>query len=120
MGVGWGDQSSKKGDNPGFAFQTRLARVCSHQRKCSIEASQLPPVGLLGGHSGLNIAEGRGNAVKMAAEILDALLGSQPQARLASLRAGDKRNALAREANAVVYVSSPPSPPPLPLPSPVI
>lgn len=65
---------------------------------------QLSITGLLGGHSGLNIAEGRGNAVKMSAEILDALLSSLPEARLGSLRAGDKRNALPREATAMLYV----------------
>jgi dipeptidase D len=67
----------------------------------------LPPAGLLGGHSGLNIAEGRGNAVKMSAEILDGLMTQIPEARLSGLRAGDKRNALPREAAAVVYVSPP-------------
>lgn len=60
--------------------------------------------GLLGGHSGLNIAEGRGNAVKMAAEILHAIFALCPDARLAQLNAGDKRNALAREATASLYV----------------
>lgn len=62
--------------------------------------------GLLGGHSGLNIGEGRGNAVKMAAETLDAVLKAAPNARLASLSAGDKRNALPREALAVLLVSA--------------
>ena len=60
--------------------------------------------GLLGGHSGLNIAEGRGNAVKMAAEILYAIFAVCPGARLAHLTAGDKRNALPREATAIIYV----------------
>ena len=53
----------------------------------------LRSAGLLGGHSGLNIAEGRGNAVKMAAEILHAIFTVYPEARLAQLNAGDKRNA---------------------------
>ena len=40
----------------------------------------------------------------MAAETLDAILRAAPKARLASLRAGDKRNALPREALAVLMV----------------
>lgn len=60
--------------------------------------------GLLGGHSGLNIAENRGNAVKMAAEVLYAVFDKYPEARLAQLTAGDKRNALPREAVATIFV----------------
>lgn len=62
--------------------------------------------GLLGGHSGLNIGEGRGNAVKMAAETLDAVFKVSSGARLVALRAGDKRNALPREALAMLLVSA--------------
>ena len=40
----------------------------------------------------------------MAAEVLDAVLLAAPGSRLAVLRAGDKRNALAREASAVLMV----------------
>ena len=60
--------------------------------------------GLLGGHSGLNIGEDRGNAVIMAAQLAEAVLKAVPGARLASLQGGDKRNALAREASAVLLV----------------
>ena len=37
--------------------------------------------GLLGGHSGLNIDEDRGNAVKFIAQVVDAILEAVPQAR---------------------------------------
>jgi len=60
--------------------------------------------GLLGGHSGLNIAEGRGNAVQMCAATAAAVLRAVPGARLAALRGGDKRNAIAREASAALLV----------------
>ena len=40
-----------------------------------------------------------------AAQTLRALLRAVPEARLASLTGGDKRNALAREASAVLMVS---------------
>ncbi len=58
--------------------------------------------GLKGGHSGLEIDKGRGNAVKIAnrAVLAVAALGG----RLASLEGGDKHNAIPREAEAVVYV----------------
>jgi len=59
--------------------------------------------GLSGGHSGLNIHEGRGNAVRLAARFLSdwaQALG----VRLASMEGGDKHNAIPRECDAVVCV----------------
>jgi dipeptidase D len=57
--------------------------------------------GLRGGHSGVDIHEGRGNAIKLLVRIL-----SDPQAprplRLATLCGGSARNALPREAVATV------------------
>ena len=52
----------------------------------------------------MNIAEGRGNAVKMVAELLHAVFASSPDARLVHLAAGDKRNALPREGVATISV----------------
>lgn len=73
---------------------------------------QLRLGGLLGGHSGLNIHEGRGNAVQLMARVLAAGLAGADGAgadggsgwRLVELRGGDKRNAIAREAAAAVLV----------------
>ena len=42
--------------------------------------------------------------MKMAAELLHAIFALSPEARLAQLNAGDKRNALPREAAASIYV----------------
>lgn len=67
-------------------------------------APQLRLDGLLGGHSGLNIHEDRGNAVQLLARTLLALGSSAPGLRVASVRGGDKRNAIAREAQALVMV----------------
>jgi dipeptidase D len=53
--------------------------------------------GLRGGHSGLNIHEGRGNAIKLLVSLLRRL-ERQSDLRLASLKGGTARNALAREA----------------------
>ncbi len=58
--------------------------------------------GLRGGHSGLEIDKGRGNALKMINRALIAL--GDAGARLAKLDGGNKRNAIPREAHATVYV----------------
>jgi len=65
-------------------------------------AGLLRVTGLKGGHSGLEIDKGRGNAVKIAnrAVLAVAELGG----RLASLEGGDKHNAIPRETEAVIYV----------------
>lgn len=58
--------------------------------------------GLKGGHSGMEIHQGRGNAIKIlnrALLVLDAL-----GARIASIQGGSKRNAIPREAEALVWV----------------
>ena len=62
--------------------------------------------GLMGGHSGLNIGEGRGNAVVFAARVADAVVSGVPGARLAAICGGDKRNAIPREASATLAVSA--------------
>jgi dipeptidase D len=57
--------------------------------------------GLRGGHSGLDIHEGRGNAIRLLARVLfDAAECSD--LRLAALEGGSKHNAIPREASAVV------------------
>jgi dipeptidase D len=60
--------------------------------------------GLRGGHSGLEIDKGRGNAIKILNRALLALdaLG----ARLSFIEGGNKRNAIPREAEALVYLPS--------------
>lgn len=57
--------------------------------------------GLRGGHSGANIHEGRGNAIKLLVRTLRDL-ERRGSLRLCSLRGGTARNALPREASAVV------------------
>ncbi len=58
--------------------------------------------GLKGGHSGLEIDKGRGNALKILNRVLIAL--GDEGARLARIEGGNKRNAIPREAQAVMYV----------------
>jgi dipeptidase D len=57
--------------------------------------------GLRGGHSGVDIHEGRGNAIKLLVRVLRDLERKLPL-RLAGLRGGSARNALPREAAAVI------------------
>jgi len=57
--------------------------------------------GLRGGHSGVNIHEERGNAIKLLVRVLHDLQARHPL-HLVSLQGGTARNALPREAFAVV------------------
>lgn len=59
--------------------------------------------GLRGGHSGVDIHEERGNAIKLLVRVLVALGGELPL-RLSSLQGGTARNALPREAFATLAV----------------
>ena len=65
-------------------------------------AGVLAVTGLKGGHSGMEIHQGRGNAIKTLNRALRALdaLG----VRLSSIQGGSKRNAIPREAEATVWV----------------
>lgn len=65
-------------------------------------AVQVSVGGLKGGHSGLEIDKGRGNAIKILARVLVAL--EEAGARLARLDGGNKHNAIPREATALVFV----------------
>jgi len=61
--------------------------------------------GLRGGHSGVNIHEGRGNAIKLLVRVL-VDLSQRFGIQLAQLQGGTARNALPREAFATVTVPS--------------
>jgi dipeptidase D len=68
----------------------------------SLVGLELTVAGLKGGHSGLEIDKGRGNALKILNRVLIAL--GELGARLASINGGNKRNAIPREARALVFV----------------
>jgi dipeptidase D len=57
--------------------------------------------GLQGGHSGIDIHKGRGNAVRILGRVLQTLMDSLPIA-VAAIEGGSKRNAIPREASATV------------------
>jgi dipeptidase D len=58
---------------------------------------------LKGGHSGIDIHLGRGNAIKLIADVLRQIHGESP-VYIAHLEGGTKRNAIPRDADAVVFV----------------
>ncbi len=66
-------------------------------------AFKLSLVGLKGGHSGMDIVLGRGNANKLMFRFLKFAVAND-EARLASINGGSLRNAIPREAFAVVTV----------------
>jgi dipeptidase D len=60
--------------------------------------------GLRGGHSGLNILENRGNAIKLAVRVLTAAIAEGLELDLVRLDGGSKHNAIPRECVAVCRV----------------
>ncbi|MFZ0388969.1 MAG: beta-Ala-His dipeptidase, partial [Calditrichia bacterium] len=67
------------------------------------KAVQVKISSLSGGHSGLNINEGRGNAIQLLARFLWKVL-PQVGGRLAGFEGGSKHNAIPREAEAYVFL----------------
>ncbi|WP_323844700.1 aminoacyl-histidine dipeptidase [Microbulbifer magnicolonia] len=68
------------------------------------KAFKLSVRGLRGGHSGLDIDKGRGNANKIANRIIDAASREIPGLRIAALDGGSLRNAIPRESFSTVTV----------------
>jgi dipeptidase D len=64
----------------------------------------LEVAGLRGGHSGLNIGENRGNAVRLLARVLKSADAAGIPFEIGSIRGGDKHNAIPRESEAVLYL----------------
>lgn len=60
--------------------------------------------GLKGGHSGLNIIENRGNAIKLANRVLLKALEEDPDIDIVSFEGGSKHNAIPREAFVILRV----------------
>ena len=66
---------------------------------------KLEVVGLRGGHSGLNIVENRGNAIKVAAHTLFTAMERGIGFQIASFHGGGKHNAIPREADVMLYLA---------------
>lgn len=68
------------------------------------EVHRVTVTGLRGGHSGINIGEGRGCSPELGARVLYALTREIPQLRIVDLAGGDKHNAIPREFTATLLV----------------
>jgi len=68
----------------------------------NLKAMQVKVTGLKGGHSGIEIDKGRGNAIKIMNRTLLALCKNG--ARLSTIDGGDKHNAIPRECDSVVLI----------------
>ncbi len=68
-------------------------------------ALEIKVVGLKGGHSGLDINAGRGNAIKIMARLLHEL-NYKFGVRLVSINGGSKHNAIPRECFAAIRISN--------------
>ena len=84
-------------------FRTDLEVACK-TRSFAGSALRVSVSGLMGGHSGVNINDGRANANKLMGRLLSALIKTQ-EICLISLAGGSKTNAIPRECEAVLAVS---------------
>ena len=71
----------------------------------SLTAYELMITGLKGGHSGLDIANGRANAIRLLAQLLNRLQ-AEVQFDLSSISGGSLRNAIPREAEVTILLDS--------------
>jgi dipeptidase D len=69
------------------------------------EAWRIRVSGLQGGHSGIDINKGRGNAIRILGRALQTLMGGMPIA-VAAIDGGSKRNAIPREASAIIVIDA--------------
>jgi len=76
--------------------------IPTEKRNSSTSAYELLITGLAGGHSGLDILIGRGNAIKILGRALNSL--AEIEYRVALLDGGSLRNAIPREADAILLM----------------
>jgi len=79
-------------------------RIARETKKSKIPAFRLTVAGLRGGHSGSDIHEGRGNANRLLARVLQAMGEADVAHQLVSFDGGSKHNAIPREAFAVLQL----------------
>lgn len=79
-------------------------RVARATQKDGRPCHKLSVTGLRGGHSGSDIHEGRGNANRVLARMLEQFDGLGIAYSLVAFDGGSKRNAIAREAFAVIHM----------------
>lgn len=86
-------------------INTVARRALARRPAPSGEAWRIRISGLAGGHSGVDILRGRGNALRILGRTLATLLDELPLA-IAGIQGGSKRNAIPREASAVVVLDT--------------
>ena len=77
--------------------------IKAEKKNPSTQVCELHVTGLKGGHSGLDIQEGRGNAIKILGRALKKL--ESIEYKLAAIEGGSLRNAIPREAEAILFLS---------------
>ncbi len=88
----------------GGGDQTAHFRAPRMPADTETEAVRIQVKGLKGGHSGLDIHLGRGNAIKILAGVIAPLLATELAVSVDSFAGGNLHNAIPREAEAVVRV----------------
>jgi dipeptidase D len=86
-------------------LNTRAYRKVAFQVAGAGSAYRLKVAGLKGGHSGVDIHLGRGNAVRILGGVLQLVMERIP-VQLADLKGGSAHNAIPREASALVLVDA--------------
>lgn len=73
--------------------------------KSGAKPYRLKVFGLKGGHSGIDINTGRGNAIRVLAQVLNNLQHAFG-IELCAIKGGNKRNAIPREASAIIFADA--------------
>lgn len=73
--------------------------------KKNYSAYELMLTGLKGGHSGLDINQGRANAIKLIGFLLNKLINKKIKFQIASIKGGSLRNAIPREAETIILLN---------------
>jgi len=87
------------GINSMINIKTHLVDIADYDRVFKINVD-----GLHGGHSGMEINKNRGNAIKLLGRVLEKLNNSLGMS-IATIRGGEKMNAIAKLAEAVVTIN---------------
>ena len=87
------------------AVNTLARRKVARQGAVADAGWRLRVSGLQGGHSGIDINKGRGNAIRILGRALQTFIDRLPIA-IAELSGGSKRNAIPREASAILALDA--------------
>jgi len=82
---------------------TTARRKIGRQAPSGNKAFRIKVAGLKGGHSGVDIHQGRGNALRILGSVLQSALAALP-VEVADIKGGNAHNAIPREAWAIVVV----------------